>query len=177
MSFNKVAVSRKNTPGWSRLWGQERTMSNSRLVSTAITWTIALTAIYCSIFYVPAYFDINSAIGVSTTQSKIPEKKSSIFSPILDLLKQNRAYMIRGQGMEAQYKVTGNVSGTLVLYTCQSPIILEVFNCNPVDIQEIPLTKTTGRYAVKLNQSGFYGMTIRLDDEEAEFAMIWRRVY
>ena len=176
MGFNKVAVTRKNTAGWKRVWSKERTMSNSRLLATAATWTIALAAIYCSFFYIPAFYDFKNAIGVTSAQLDV-EKEDRFYSPLVDLLSQNQGYMMSGQSMEAQYKIKGASSGTLVVYACQSPVIVEIVKCDPAVVKEIPLRRSEGKYAVRVGEAGFYGFTIRLNDEESDFYMIWRRIY
>jgi len=152
-------------------------MSNSRLLGTAVTWTIALAAIYCSLFYIPAFYDFKTAIGVTSAQTDISTKEKKFYSPLVDLLAQNQGYVMSGQAMEAQYKIKGSKSGTLVVYACQSPVIVEIVRCNPTVVKEIPLRKSEGKHAVQVSQAGFYGFTIRLDDEESDFYMIWRRIY
>lgn len=177
MGFNKVAVTRKNTAGWSRFWGQQRTMSNSRLISTALTWFLALATIYCSLFYVPAFYDFKTGFGVSSAAPDVQTKEKKFYSPAIDLLKQNQGFVMSGQAMEAHYKIDGKVSGKLLVYTCQSPVILEIFYCDPVIIKDVPIKKARGKYAIRVNQNGFYGYTIELDNDESEFNLAWRRVF
>jgi len=177
MGFNKVAVSRKNTPGWSLFWSQQRTMSNARLISTAMTWTFALAAIYCSLFYAPAFYDLKNAFGVTSNPSKAQLENKKFYAPLVDLLNQSQGYVMGGQAIEAYYKIEGEVSGNLVVYACQSPIIIEIFKCDPVIIKEVPLKKSQDKYAVQVNQNGFYGMTLKLNNEDSDFNLIWRRVF
>lgn len=175
MGVNKVAVTKRNTIGWRRVFGQPRTMSNSRLVGTAFTWTLAFATMYCSLFYIPAFFDHKTAFGISTAAPDMNKKSVNVLTPYQEILNQKRAYLKKGQTMEAFYRVNGKTSAQLVVYTCQSPIILEVFSCNPLIIQKIPLRKSRGHYAVRVKENGFYGYDIQLADQAADYDMIWRR--
>lgn len=176
MSFNKVAVTRRNTAGWSRFWTPQRTMSNSRLISTALTWTLALAAIYCSLFYVPAFYDFKTGFGLSS-KPNIEQSQRKFYSPAIDLLKQNQGFVMSGQAMEAHYKIDGKVNGKLLVYACQSPVVLEIFHCDPVIVKEVPIKKAKGKYVVRINQNGFYGYTIKLDNKDADFNLAWRRIF
>lgn len=177
MGFNKVAVTRKHTAGWSRFWTQERTMSNSRLVSTALTWTFAIAAIYCSLFYVPAFYDFKTGFGLSSKAPQVQSVDRKFYSPAIDLLKQKQGFVMSGQAIEAHYKIDGNVSGNLSVYACLSPVIIEIFKCDPVIIKEIPLKKSSGKVSVRVNQNDFYGYMITLKDETADYHLAWRRVF
>ena len=175
MGFDKVVISKRNTVGWRRLFGQQRTMSNSRLVSTAITWTIGLVAMYSSLFYIPAFFDHKTAFGISTSAPDLNKEDKSLLSPYKELLFQKRAYLKKGQSMEAFYRVEAGSRGNLVVYTCQAPVVIEVFSCNPAVIQTLPLKKSNGKYTVRVKQNGFYGYDIQLADKDSDYDLIWRR--
>jgi len=177
MSFNKVAIKRRNTVGWIGIFGQKRSMSNWRLIATAGTWIIALGAMYSSLFYVPAFINFNKTFGISATAPDVESESKSFLKPYKDLLMQNRTYLRQGQAMEAHYQINSPKGGKLLFFKCQSPIIIEVFRCNPQVVQTLPLRKSKGSYSVEVNTSGFYGFKIALANEEAKYDVVWRRRY
>lgn len=177
MSTNKVQVKRRNTVGWINVFGQRRSMSNIRLLTTAAVWIMGIAAIYCSFFYLPAFYDYRKAFGISSTVPEISNKERSLFSPYVDLLLQNKTFLLSGQAMEASYKLDSRDAGTLLFYKCQSPVIVEVFKCDPIIVQEFPLRKADGKYAIQVNQNGFYGFELALNDHSLDYAVAWRRIF
>ena len=176
MSFNKVQITRRNTPGWATIFGNSRSMSNWRLISTAGAWLLGIASLYCSLFYVPAFYDFKKAFGMSS-RPQLSTQSNSLLAPYLDLLKQNRSFMMSGQSMEAYYKLDAKSKGKLLFYKCQSPIIVEVFSCNPVIVREIPITKIDGRTAIQVQKNGFYGFYVSIEDESVHYDLAWRRVF
>lgn len=176
MSSFKIQVTRKNTAGWVNIFGQRRSMSNWRLLGTAASWLLGIAAIYCSMFYVPAFYDFKRALGISSSAPQIQTERNFL-SPYVDLLSQNRSFMMSGQTMEAAYKIDGGSQGKLIFYKCQTPVIIEVFSCNPVTVQEVSLTDSEGRKAIRVNQNGFYGFQLALNDTESKYAVSWRRIF
>lgn len=169
MGFNKVEIA-KNTDAWTG-----RSMSNSRLLATAGTWTFAIVALYCSLFYVPALYDFKRGFDISTRVPDATNSNRNVFSPAIELLQQNRAYMRAGQSMEAVYDISGTANGNLIIYGCNAPIVVEIFRCDPVTIQKIPIRKKNGRHAVQINQNGFYGYRLDLADASSDYDLVWRR--
>jgi len=176
MSFNKVALKHKNARGWTSLFGNQRSMSNSRLLATVFSWLLGLSAIYCSLFYVPAFIDFKKSFGMSSASPKFETAKKSFLKPYNDLLIQNKAFLRNGQTMEAHYKLGSNSGGgQLLFYKCQSPLVVQIFSCNPVIIKTLPLRKTKGSFALKVNLNGFYGLRASLANPETEYDIVWRR--
>ncbi len=175
MSFNKVAIARKNTAGWSRIFGSARSMSNSRLLGSALSWVLGISAFYCSLFYVPAFFDYKKVFGISNVTPNIDDKKHSVLSPYMELMQLNRTYLKSGQSMEAYYKIIGNNPAELLLYTCMSPAVIEVFVCDPAIVKRIPLEKARGSYSVQVPENGFYGYRVQVAERSDKYYLIWRR--
>jgi len=169
MGLNKVEIS-NNPNTWT-----ERSMSNGRLLATAGTWIFAIAALYSSLFYIPALYDFNRGFDLSSRVPDANKASSNPLSPAIELLRQNRAYMRAGQSMEAVYDISGSSKGNLVIYACNSPTVIEVFKCDPVTIQQIPIKKQNGRHAVQIQQNGFYGYRIELADAAADYDLVWRR--
>ncbi len=172
MAFKRVQF------GSSRFGSMRRSMSNSRLLFTAITWFFALTMVYSSLFYVPAFYDFKQAFGIANTNEvSVKPKKESIFTPYINLLNQNRTFLRQGQGMEAVYAVSRGSNAELVFYACEAPPVVEVFRCNPKIVQRHPIRKTSGRYAIKVQNSGFYAFDIIVSDPEKPYKVVWQRRY
>ncbi len=168
MAFKKVDISSDDP------W-RGRSMSNGRLLATAMTWVFAIAAIYCSLFYIPALYDFDRGFDLSSRVPNAEKSRSNPLSPAIQLLRQNRAYMRAGQSMEAVYDILGPTKGDLVIYACNAPTIIEVFRCEPVVIQKIPIQKQNGQHAVRIQQNGFYGYRLELADASADYDLVWRR--
>ncbi len=177
MSFDKVQIKRRNSVSWINIFGQPRSMSNWRLLGTAASWILGIAAIYCSLFYLPAFYDYRKAFGISSATPQINVTERNMLSPYMDLLKQNKTFLRSGQAMEASYKIESSARGKLLFFKCQSPLVIEVFKCDPVIVKEFPLNKSSGKFAIQVNQNDFYGFTLALNDSEAKYAVAWRRFF
>jgi len=153
----------------------KRSMSNTKLAVTAFVWMFAIIMVYSSFFYAPAYYDFKNAFGIANTKSiNTKSAPKSIISPYIDLMKQNRAFLKKGQGMEVVYAFSPGVKAELVLYKCQSPVVVEVFKCNPVVINSKRMRRRKGRHIVKVKDSGFYAFDVVVSDKEKKKPRTWR---
>ncbi len=168
MSFDKVAIKR-NKSRWAGIFGQQRTMSNGRLVGTAFTLFLAITLVFSCIFYLPAFFDYRTAF-----QLKPQDIEDRRFAE-LEALKPKRTYFRAGQGLRTVYKFPSGAKAELVYYKCKPVPILEVFRCDPQEVERQRLRRTNGQHRIRINQSGFYGVQVITSAED--YDVIWQRTY
>ena len=178
MGFNKVAVTRRNTAGWSRIFGGHRTMSNWRLLGSAISLFLGISMIYASFFYVPAFVNVKKYLHLNGPfEAPPPASHSEFYRKYSPILSVDRTYLNQGQIIEAFYSLEPGTRGELVFYQCQSPAIIEAFYCDPIIVQSFKLKQTKGSHTVRVNMSDFYGFAVVLPDPETPYATAWRRIY
>lgn len=139
----------------------ERSMSNRRLAGSFLSLCLGIGVLYASIFYAPAFFDVNRALGYSTENLKLPaynpdEKKSRLAS-YTNAFKIRRGFIRQGQALKIDYKLTPGTSMTLHIKRCNAPVFVEVFTCMDVEGQQVQIkNSTSGARSFIMRQPGFY---------------------
>jgi len=168
MSFDKIAI-KHNKRRWAGILGQQRTMSNGRLLGTAFTLFLAITLVFSCLFYLPAFFDYRTAFQLAP-----PNLEDNRFKQ-LDALKPKRTYFRAGQGLRTVYNFPAGTKADLVYYKCRPVLILEVFKCDPEEVERFSLRRSNGQHMTRVNQSGFYGVEVITKAED--YDVIWQRTY
>lgn len=139
-----------------------RTMSNVRLLGSAISLTVGGFMLYSAMHYVPSYFGAHKVLSLSNLDSAaeamVPgDKNGNILSPYMDLFEIQRTYLRPGQRIQAQYDLERGTVVELRIRRCQQQFIVEVFDCNVIGEKTMTVrNKTTGSHEFTFKEAGFY---------------------
>jgi len=139
-----------------------RTMTNTRLVGTAMSLTVGGFMLYSALHYIPSYFGSHKVLSLSNLDSAAalmaPSKSDrNILSPYMDLFEVKRTYLRPGQRIQAQYDLERGTVVELRIRRCQQQFILEVFDCNVIGEKTMTVRhKTTGSHEFTFKEAGFY---------------------
>ena len=164
----------------------KRSMSNRRLIGSALSWILGLFIVYCAIFYVPAFVNLRSTMDVAGLKPKtavLPaaNEKPGVLTPYLRLLNARRGFFRSGQILQVDYALSPGTELTLTIRKCEAPVIVEIFTCNSVQDQTIRISKPReGSQMFRVSEAGFYyysETTRNLDGSEDEkpHVVLWRR--
>lgn len=174
MTFSSIRVTENQSSS-----RDDRSMSNGRLLGTAFSLFLGMFFVYTSIFYVPAFLNIRGAFGISGAHSLAKAKSSkSPLSPFMNLLNMDRAYLAAGQGVDVHYNLARGTKAELVFYKCQTMPVVEVFSCDPIIVDRIPLgRKRSGQKSLKVKSNGFYAFKIITEAAPGNYQIAWQRRY
>ncbi|MEE9271977.1 MAG: hypothetical protein V3U57_01710 [Robiginitomaculum sp.] len=161
---NLLVEDSKNSPNTSE---RKRKQLFRRMYKTVGILFLSSFLVYCSLFYIGAFFDAGKIIGVSqeqraqSTQYKIkqlmPTHKRTIASPFFDLFKTNRIYLRKGQSILATYSLPQGASITLTIEQCKSTPVVEIFSCKFSGKKKTVIhNKTAGHIRFTVSGPGFY---------------------
>jgi hypothetical protein len=159
-------------------------MSPRRLLTTAISLFLGLALCYCSLFYLPAYFEDNRVFQASSHKDLEPSLsgepiKAGWFTPYLDLLRVKRGYFKAGQIIEAEYVLSKENDFVISVTRCASRPIIEIFSCKPLETIEYVQSDTMrGKLRIQAPSNGFYNVTEFSRGEQPsdlKYAVLWRR--
>ena len=160
-----------------------RSMSNRRLVFTALSLILAIFMSYASFFYIPAYVSGTSILKIASQSATYPsstshKKSQTVFDRYLDPLIMNRGYLTKGQAVKVRYARTAQTQLTLVASRCAGPIIWEIFSCDSTELRKVQVKKINGEVTFSVPQNGFYRfheITSTQGQSLPEFDVIWSR--
>ncbi len=164
-----------------------------RMYSSVLVLVSAGFVVYCSLFYVGAFFDAGKVVGIS--QSLLAEKaqnnvrnmprvkKRTLFSPIIEGFSTNRIYLRKGQTILATYSLPRRSKLTLTIKQCKSLPVLEVFKCEVLGEQgKVIRNRSTGFVEFTVSEPGFYYFddeVIKLPKTELkanfDYRIVWQR--
>jgi len=202
MAFNVQQSSR--TKSWTDLLVEEsehslhvrkakRKLTFRRMYHTVFVLFAASLLIYCSLFYITAFFDMGKVVGVSqlsraeTAQKNITSmettKRRTLFSPFVDVFSTNRIYLRRGQSILGTYSLPHGTDMTMKIKQCKSMPVIEVFRCRFVDQQTtVVRNKTTGFIKFTVSEPGFYYFDAEvikrpstLLKQNKDYRVVWQR--
>ena len=139
-----------------------RTMSNTRLVGSAISLAVGGLMIYSAMHYVPAYFGTHKVLSLTNLDSAAErvtpsQKDRNILSPYADLFEVQRTYVRPGQSIQAQYNLSRGTVVELRIRKCQQQFIVEVFDCRVIGEKTMTVQNmTTGSHQFTFKEAGFY---------------------
>ncbi len=199
MKFQRVPMSRSSAEPRSfrqtmlaaAMYEPKRSMSNLRLIGSAVSICLGLTLAYASIFYVPAFIDFKGAMHVvGIDQNKKPlvakvqsnsSQKWGILSPYVDMFRLPRGYLRSGQKLHVDYIISPGTELELTIRQCVSYPVLEVFRCEETRDQKVTISSPReGAQTFRVSEPGFYyysGKTINKDGsaETRPYAVAWQR--
>ena len=159
----------------------ERSMSNARLSSTILTLFMALSLAFCSLFYIPALFNMNITIGISTSRDDIrpltPPYKTPWYAPAISFLHMKRGYFKAGSNINVAYNSTEGSKITLYYTQCSGIPIVEVFSCPRGPIHSYELGGHQGEARIPVHKSGFYHFSeeVKYLTNTGDYITIWSR--
>ena len=137
----------------------KNSMSNTRFLGTFASLFLGLVLIYSSIFYVPAFLDVQKVMGVSTETVKLPrpETQSSKLETYVNLFKVRRGYLRRGQALTLEYDLSPGMTMTASISRCSAPPVIEVFYCRNIEGEHIKINgDIPGKRNFIMRKPGFY---------------------
>lgn len=171
----------------------KREQTFRRMYSGVFVLVSAGFVLYCSLFYVGAFFDAGKIIGISQSvraekaQKNVRNmprvKKRTLFSPVIEAFSMNRVYMRKGQTILATYSLPRNSKLSLKIKQCKSMPIVEVFKCEPLGEQGTVIrNRATGFIEFTVSEPGFYYFedeVIKLPKTELkaffDYRIVWQR--
>ena len=169
----------------------KRSMSNARLIGSAVSICLGLALAYASVFYVPAFIDFNNAMHVvgldkdkKLLKPEVQNKDLSrwgVLRPYVELFQLPRGYLRNGQKLHVEYAISPGTELELTIRRCVSYPVLEVFRCDQSRDQHINITSPReGAQTLKVSEAGFYYYTARTinkdgSDEKRPYAVSWQR--
>ncbi len=174
MSFSSIKINEVPTS-----MRPDRSMSNGRLLGSALSLILGLFLAYASIFYVPAFFNIRGAFGISGAHPMAKAKSSkSPLQPFIDLINMDRTYLTAGQSVDVRYNFASGSKAELVFYKCQTLPIMEVFNCNPIVVDRISISHSrSGQKSLRIKSNGFYAFEVVTNTAPSKYHIAWQRRY
>lgn len=164
---------------------KKRSMSNKRLVASAIALFLGIFLSYCSLFYLPAFASDSQILRLSSADKVSPKidydasRKDGWFTPYFDLLRMQRGYMSAGSKVEAMFVTSTPAQATFAVTRCKKLPIVEIFSCTPIDDSRVTVSdKDSGLVSFTIETSGFYHVTETIRSASGEYVdynVIWRR--
>ena len=162
----------------------KRSMSNSRLGNTILTWIAAIVLCYTSLFYIPSLLNINMILGTSTSMDSKNEintdPNAPWYTPAVNLLRLKRGYFQAGSHIKVAYNSTAGTNITLVYSQCSGIPILEVYSCPQGPVHKVVVDGHQGAVNIPVHKSGFYMFSQIVEyekdlNETGKFAILWGR--
>ena len=169
----------------------KRSMSNIRLVGSAVSISLGLMIAYCSLFYVPAFVDFKGAmrvVGIDQDQKPLTLEQQAeraerwgVLAPYIRQFQLPRGYLRSGQKLHVQYALSPGTELTLSIKRCASVPILEVFKCQVAQEQTVNIRRPLeGVQTFRVSEPGFYyytQATVNRDgsEEVKPYAVMWQR--
>lgn len=159
-------------------------MSITRFITSIFSLIFGLGVVYASIFYAPAYYDFDRALGLSTEEGKLPvieEKKEHMLSAYTDMFKIRRGFIRKGQALEVKYVLSPGTKMTISIHHCKAPVVVEAFYCMNTQGEQIEVkNELRGTKALIMRQPGFYYFDEEVTNLDGSpttkpFTVIWKR--
>ena len=159
-------------------------MSVTRFIVSIFSLMLGLSIVYASIFYAPAFYDFNGALGLSTEEGKLPvikEEKEHALSAYTNMFKLRRGYIRKGQALEVKYVLSPGTKMTLSIQHCKAPVVVEAFYCMNTRGEQITINNNQrGTKALIMRQPGFYYFDEDVTNMDGSattkpFIVIWKR--
>ena len=173
--------------------GERRQRTFRRMYMSVFVLFSASFLIYCSLFYIGAFYDMRSVIGSNQSARAVqaqkdvsqlkPETRRTLFSPFFDAFTLNRVYLRRNQSILATYSLPENVNMTLTIKQCKQMPVVEIFSCKFIGEQETHIRgKEQGFLKFTVSEPGFYyfkAEAVQLPRTELklhhDFKVVWQR--
>ena len=158
-------------------------MSNKRFLGTFTSLFVGLILVYSSIFYVPAFLDMQKVMGMSTEKIKLPRvsEKSRALSSYANFFKIRRGYIRRGQALTLEHDLAPGTIMTASISRCSAPPVIEVFYCRNIEGQQIKITSDLpGKRNFIMRKPGFYYFDELITNKDgsktdSEYKVLWSR--
>jgi hypothetical protein len=157
-----------------------------RAVGTALSLILGGTLCYVSLHYVPAFMNPPQVIAVTDFNTKTEHLKgnykSSFMKAYVDAFNMKRAYIRKGQTIDAQYIVPKSNTLTLNITHCRPVPVIEVFDCSGTSHRNVVIENSpSGLRSFTFQEDGFYkfsesltGPSSIVNDDKKRF-VIWSR--
>jgi hypothetical protein len=132
-----------------------------RTIGTAFSLILGGTMCYVSLHYIPAFVNPPQIIAASDFNTRAEhlkgEDQGGFLSAYIDAFNMKRAYIRKGQTVEAQYVVPEGSTLSLTIQQCQSLPVIEVFNCRVVKNRNTVIENSrSGLRSFTFPEDGFY---------------------
>ena len=138
--------------------------------------------LYVLYHYVPAFVNLKPILTQTTSQagaqSQIDNRKAlGAIAPLRDQFKMRKAYVRKGQILQAQYILPAGANASITIKQCKRMIFIEAFNCRNVQDQTVDLSgQTSGTRRFQVAESAMYVLESRVEtDADQAFDITWRR--
>jgi len=172
-----------------RLQGDRKvfTLSYKWIFLTAGAITSAIFICYTALHYLIAFAPPQSNIWAagSNSAANMAEDKSRIgfASRFINSFGGNRAFFRAGHGLDVHYTLPENTTLSLQITRCQSMPLAEVYQCRPINTQNITLdAKRLGTERILFKDAAFYQYTATLLGPKGQnlgrprgYNVVWRR--
>jgi len=174
--------------------GLRRKRTFRRMYMTVFVLSGAAFLIYCSMFYIGAFYDVRSLVlGTSqaertaSAQQNIetlkPETQRTLMSPFVDAFALNRVYLRKNQKIIATYSLPDDVRLVLEVKQCKQMPVVEVFSCKFIGQQQAVIRNNDqGHKTFTVSEPGFYyfkAEAVKAPNQELKlnhnYKVIWRR--
>ncbi len=163
-----------------------RSMSNRRLIGSGLSIFAGLFFAYTAMFYVPAFFNFQKTLGISSQDIKIgglgsTEESSNPLKAYTDIFKLRRGYFRSGQVIQVGYEISPGTKLSLEIKKCNSAPILEIIHCDSFQTQTIDVSEPLrGAQSFRVSEPGFYYYSEQITDTAGQstskpFVVVWRR--
>lgn len=159
----------------------KRSMTNSRLYSTAFILFGAIFLCYTSLFYIPAAINKKMILGTSTSLDNFRDLKTDPdapwYTPAVNLLRLKRGYFKAGSHIRAAYNSTPGTKITLYYSQCSGLPVMEVYSCPPGLAHKFETEGHQGYVEIPVHKNGFYFFSQRVEykDDIGDFIILWGR--
>jgi len=148
----------------------------------AMRLILLLMTLYALYHYVPAFVNLKPVLTQTTTQAgaltQVENRKTlGAIAPLRDQFKMRKAYVRKGQILQAQYILPADASASITIKQCKRMIFIEAFNCKRVQDQTVDLSgQTSGTRRFQVAESAMYVLESRVETEaDQRFDITWRR--
>lgn len=159
-------------------------MSHARFFCTFASLFAALVLVYASVFYVPAYLNVQKTLGLSTQDGKLPNQSAlsdaNRMNNYARLFTLRRGYFRAGQTLRLDHDLPPGTTMVVSISRCSAPPVIEAFYCMNIEGHQIKITDPgPGTRTFTMQKPGFYYFdeTVynKLRDSDPSFEVVWTR--
>lgn len=171
---------------YSRNFTTKKPLGFKRTLGTALSIILGGVMCYASLHYIPAFVTPPKIISVADFTKKsqhLKDENTSLFlSAYIDAFNISRAYIRKGQTVEAQYLIPEGNMLSLTIEQCKAMPVIEVFHCTVAGSRNVQIENSpSGLRTFTFSDDGFYmfgevleGPLSETDNDKKRY-VIWSR--
>lgn len=183
-AISTIGAGRYVDPDFSNETSHKKPLGLKRAVGTGLSIILGGIMCYAILHYIPAFVKPPKIISVADFNDKalhLKDESTGFFlKAYIDAFNINRAYLRKGQTVEAQYLIPEGNTLTLTIQQCKAIPIIEVFKCDDIGNRNVTIENSqSGLRTFTFNHDGFYKFGEILDgnlpENDKKRYVIWSR--